>query len=78
MSFSAPKVLIEDIKNPSHYAHFKIEPIDFINANEIPYMEGNVIKYICRYPFKGDPINDLIKARTYLDKIIDRETKKRR
>lgn len=67
---------ISNVKNPSHYSHFKIEPIDFINANEIPYMEGNVIKYICRYPYKGDPINDLIKARTYLNKIIDRETKK--
>ncbi len=61
-----------DIKNPTHYNRYKIEPIAFIEENGIPYSEGNVIKYVCRWRHK-DGIRDLKKAREYIDKIIRRE-----
>lgn len=61
-----------DLKNPTHYRRYTIEPLDFIEANGIPYSEGNVIKYICRWRYK-DGVRDLKKAREYIDKIIERE-----
>ncbi len=36
-----------------HYKSMKIQPTDFIAANDIPFIEGNVIKYVCRHEFKN-------------------------
>ena len=36
-----------------HYAVMKIQPIEFILANELGFCEGNVIKYLCRYKRKN-------------------------
>lgn len=52
-----------------------IEPIDFIVSNDMNFLEGNVIKYVYRYPFKGG-LEALFKARTYLDWLIEEEEKK--
>jgi hypothetical protein len=60
------------IKEPPHYANNKIEPIDYIVANRLSYCEGNVIKYITRWRGKGG-IEDLKKAKQYIDFIIDKE-----
>jgi len=43
---------------------------DYITENEIPYLEGNVIKYVSRWRTKNG-IEDLKKAKHYLDKIIE-------
>jgi hypothetical protein len=53
---------------PEHY-DMTIQPVDFIIANDIPFIEGNIIKYICRHRSKGR-INDLIKAQHYLDMLM--------
>jgi hypothetical protein len=53
---------------PDHY-DMSIQPVDFIVANDIPFIEGNIIKYICRHRSKGR-INDLIKAQHYLDMLM--------
>jgi len=53
---------------PEHY-DMSIQPVDFIVANDIPFIEGNIIKYICRHRCKGR-INDLIKAQHYLDMLM--------
>lgn len=37
------------------------------------YLRGNVIKYICRYKDKGTPMQDLLKAMHYLEKLIEIE-----
>lgn len=55
--------------NPAHYSRFVIEPIIFIRKNSLSYIQGNVIKYICRYKFKNG-MEDLIKARQYIDFAI--------
>lgn len=54
----------------NHYKNFKIQPIVFIQQNGIGFIEGNVIKYVCRYKNKNG-VEDLLKARHYLDILID-------
>lgn len=54
----------------NHYSKMKIEPIKFILANDIPFCEANVIKYICRYKEKNG-IEDLLKAKQYIDFLIN-------
>lgn len=64
--------LKEDVINhPTHYTRGKIEVIDFIEDQQLPYHLGNVIKYIARAGYKGDKLEDLKKARWYLDRYIN-------
>ena len=64
----------DKVEKPEHYARYKIEPITFIVENGIPYCESNVIKYVCRWqykhPTKRGQIDDLKKARQYIDILI--------
>ena len=71
-----------DNKNPlsvqeggGHYKSMKIQPVEFIHANNIPFIEGAVIKYLCRHKNKNG-VEDLYKAKRYLDKFITIEEKK--
>lgn len=57
-----------------HSSKMKIQPIDFITANELGYIEGNIIKYVCRYKSKNG-VEDLKKAQHYLQMLIEQETK---
>lgn len=54
----------------SHYKNMKLQPITFILKNDIPFCEGNVIKYLCRYKHKNG-LEDLLKAKHYLDLLIE-------
>ena len=56
----------------SHYKNMKIQPAQFINENNLPFAEGNAIKYICRHRNKGE-VQDLEKAKHYIDMIIERD-----
>ena len=56
----------------NHYSKMKIQPIDFITANGIGYIEGNIIKYVCRYKSKNG-VEDLKKAQHYLQMLIEQE-----
>jgi hypothetical protein len=58
----------------NHYKDMKIQPVEYIIQNNIGYLEGNVIKYISRYKQKNG-INDLRKARHYIDMLIEIEAK---
>lgn len=58
----------------THYHKCKIEPIDYILANNLGFCEGNVVKYITRYKDKGG-IDDLRKIKVYVDYLIDDLTK---
>lgn len=53
----------------SHYQKYKIQPIDFITQNELPFCEANVIKYVLRHADKNGK-QDLEKAKHYIDLII--------
>lgn len=59
------------VNHPSHYTRGKIEVIDFIEDQQLSYHLGNVIKYIARAGYKGDKLEDLKKARWYLDRYIN-------
>ena len=53
---------------PKHY-DMSIPPVEFILANDIPFLEANVIKYVCRHKMKGGK-QDILKAIEYLQFII--------
>lgn len=55
-----------------HYKAKTIQPWDFIAANDLGYFEGNIVKYVSRWRDKGG-LDDLRKARHYLDKLIELE-----
>lgn len=57
-------------EHPAHYNKGKIEVWDFIADQALGFLEGNVVKYICRYRYKGAAMNDLLKAKAYLDRLI--------
>jgi hypothetical protein len=57
-----------------HYKSLKIQPIEFIHANGIPFAEGSVIKYVTRWRAKGG-IADLEKAKHFIELLIELEKK---
>lgn len=69
-----PQSALDTQVGGSHYKGFKIQPVEFIHANGIGYMAGNVIKYVSRYKEKNG-IEDLKKARHYIDMMIEFEQK---
>ena len=56
----------------THYRKMKIQPSKFVIENKLLFPEGNVIKYICRHPYK-DGKQDLEKAKHFIDMIIERD-----
>lgn len=52
----------------NHYKSLKIQPIEYIDANNLPYLEGNVIKYVTRHASKNG-VQDIDKAIHYLELI---------
>lgn len=58
-----------------HYKGMKIQPVEFIHANNIGYMEGNAIKYLCRWQLKNG-LEDLNKAKHYIELLIQMENER--
>ena len=52
-----------------HYAKMQIQPVQFIHANSLPFIEGTVIKYVSRWKSKGG-LQDLEKARHMVSMLI--------
>jgi hypothetical protein len=66
---------VDVVNSPPHYKTGGIEAIEGIEASMGPeayagYLKGNIMKYMWRYERKGKPIEDLKKARWYLDRLI--------
>ena len=57
-----------------HYKDMAIQPVEYINANKMPFMDGCVIKYVSRWRRKNG-VEDLRKARHFIDMMIDLEEK---
>ena len=55
-----------------HYKSMVIQPSEFINKNDLPFAEGNAIKYLCRHKQKNQK-EDLLKAKHYIDMAIERD-----
>ena len=56
----------------SHYKDLEIQPVEYIYANELGYLAGNVVKYISRYKLKGGE-QDILKAIHYCQLILELE-----
>jgi hypothetical protein len=57
-----------------HYRKLKIQPVEYIHANQIGYFEGNVIKYVTRWRDKNG-VTDLQKAKHYIELLIELESR---
>jgi hypothetical protein len=62
----------DSINHPPHYTFGAIEVIDAIEAWQLGFHLGNVVKYVARAAHKGRHLDDLKKARWYLDREISR------
>lgn len=60
----------DPINHPAHYTFSKLEVIDAIEAWGLGFHDGNVVKYVARAKHKGRELEDLKKARWYLDRQI--------
>jgi hypothetical protein len=65
----------DNVNHPSHYKMGGIETIDFIEAKNLNYNLGNVVKYITRADYKGNKIEDLKKAQWYLNREVSNLSK---
>ena len=63
---STESALDRQVGSSQHYKDFKIQPIEFITANKLSFIQGNVIKYICRYDKKNGK-EDIDKAIHYCE-----------
>lgn len=70
----APSALDRQVGG-NHYSKFSNQPVEFIHANNIPFIEGCCIKYLCRWREKGG-IEDLDKVKHFVDLLIDLEGRK--
>lgn len=68
----------ETVNHPSHYNKGNIEVIDYIEDLGMgeDFCAGNAIKYISRYKYKEKPLEDLKKARWYIDRLIEQYEKR--
>ena len=58
-----------------HYKNQEIQPLEYILANEMPFIEGNIVKYISRWRDKGG-IEDLKKVKHYTEILMEHENAK--
>jgi len=68
-------ILSNQVNHPDHYMQGKIECIEAMESAMSSegfrgYCKGNIIKYLWRYESKGNPIQDLLKAQWYLERLI--------
>ncbi len=59
---------------PTHYDARSLnfeEILEGLDVNLEDFYYASVVKYLYRYPFKGRPTEDLVKARSYLDLLIE-------
>ena len=62
----------DPVNHPAHYKVGGIETIDFIEAKSLGYHLGNAVKYIPRADHKGTRLQDLQKAKWYIDRAIEK------
>lgn len=66
---------IDMVNHPPHYQH-GIEPIEFIESHNLNFNLGSAVKYIARAPYKGTELEDLQKAKWYLEREINKHDRK--
>lgn len=68
----------EKVDHPEHYNQGKYEVVDVIQDWGLDFSEGNVVKYIARSKHKASRLEDLKKARWYLDYLISNLEKEKK
>ena len=58
------------VDHPDHYNQGRIEVIDAIEDWDLNFFFFFVVKYVARHRHKGEPLEDLKKAKWYLDRLI--------
>ena len=61
----------ENVEHPAHYNHGNYEVVDVIVDWGLDFVEGNVLKYLARSKYKSNRLEDLKKARWYLNYLIE-------
>jgi hypothetical protein len=61
-------VVSDPVNSPSHYTQYPVEVIEI--TERLSFLRGNVVKYVLRADYKGSQLQDLKKARWYLDREI--------
>ena len=69
-NYTSDKPFKDLVNQPEHYKVGGIETIDFIEAKQLSYHLGNVVKYITRADHKGNHLEDLKKAQWYLNRAV--------
>lgn len=69
--YNGPSALNSQVGG-QHYKDMPIQPVEFIHANDIPFIEGSIIKYVCRHRSKNGR-EDLKKAAHFLQMLIEME-----
>lgn len=64
------EVVESAVDHPTHYNRGKIEVIDFIEDQRLGFNLGNVVKYVARAEDKGNTLEDLQKAKWYIEREI--------
>jgi hypothetical protein len=62
--------LNDPVNSPVGYTHGNIEVWDFIVDQSLDFLEGNVVKYICRHKHKNG-LEDLMKCKAYIERKIE-------
>ena len=67
--------MADDVNFPQHYRQSNTETIELIRESMTTeefhgYLKGACMKYMARYKYKGQPIQDLEKAQWYLNRLI--------
>lgn len=58
----------------AHYQGFAIQPVEFITRNGLNFLQGCIIKRVCRFKLKGGREGgreDLLKARHEIDLLLE-------
>ena len=67
--------VVDMVNSPPHYNQTGIECIHAISAATDTgfkyYLQGNIMKYLWRFDYKSKPVEDLEKAKWYLDRLIE-------
>lgn len=71
-----PKTALEQQVGGKHYKSKAIQPVEYCLKNNLQFCEGNIVKYVTRWRDKNG-IEDLKKARHYLDLLIENEELKK-
>lgn len=56
----------------NHYKDLAIQPVEYIYKNQLPYLEGNVVKYVTRHKSKNGA-EDIRKAIHYCQLVLELE-----